>query len=124
MKTHAKPFLLYGRMRRPLIIDAPTLRKEIRQIRGRELRQPQEITVPLVIQSAWEDGLGNVGVFAVNTQANAVTLQIRVPEPGRWHAVFYTGSAREAEREAVTGDVLSWCLRPTRLEGAVFQRRD
>jgi hypothetical protein len=124
MKTHAKPFLLYGRMQRPLIIDAPTLRKEIRQIRGRELRQPQEITVPLVIQSAWEDGLGNVGVFAVNTQANAVTLQIRVPEPGRWHAVFYTGSAREAEREAVTGDVLSWCLRPTRLEGAVFQRRD
>ena len=44
------------------------------------------INMPLVIQSAWDDGLGNVGVFAVNTQANAVTLRIPVPEPGRWHA--------------------------------------
>ena len=124
MKTHARPFLLYGRMRRPLIVDAPTVRKEIRQIRGRELRQPQVINMPLVIQSAWDDGLGNVGVFAVNTQANAVTLRIRVPEPGRWHAAIYAGSTREEEHAAVAGDELSWRLSPGRLGAVVFQRRD
>ena len=35
MKSHARPYLLYGRMRCPLIVDAPTVRKEIRQIRAR-----------------------------------------------------------------------------------------
>jgi hypothetical protein len=124
MKTHAKPFLLYGRMRRPLIVDAPAVRKEIRQIRGRELRQPQVINVPLVIQSAWDDGLGNVAVYAVNTQANAVTLRVPMPEPGRWRAAIYAGSTRQEEHEAVAGDELSWRLSPGRLGAVVFQRRD
>ena len=123
MKTHAKPFLLNGRMRRPLIVDAPAVRKEIRQVRGCELRQPQVINMPLVIQSAWDDGFGNVGVFAVNTQAHAVTLRIRVPEPGQWHATIYAGSTREEQHAAVAGDQLSWHLSPGRLGTVVFQRR-
>ncbi|MCL4206148.1 MAG: hypothetical protein KJ000_26995 [Pirellulaceae bacterium] len=124
METHAKPFLLYGRMRPPLIVDAPSLRREVRQIRGRELRQPQVIDVPQVIQSAWDDGLGGVGVFAVNTLEQAVTLRVRVPEPGRWRATVHAGASREEQHDAVAGDLLSWPLSPGRLGAVVFQRRD
>ena len=88
------------------------------------MRQPQVFSVPLVIQSSWDDGFGNVGVFAVNTQASSVPVRVRVPKPGRWHAAFYTGSAREEQHDAVAGDALSWRLSPARLEAVVFQRRD
>jgi hypothetical protein len=122
MKTHAKPFLLYGRMRRPLIVDAPVVRKEIRRIKGRVLRRPQELIMPLVIQSAWHDGGGNVGVYAVNTQEKDVILKVQAPDEGRWHAMFYTGSAREDEHDVATGGELSWHLEPGRLGAVVFQR--
>ena len=122
MKTHAKPFLLYGRMRRPSIADAPTVRKEIRQMRGRQLRRPQVINVPLVIQSAWDDDHGNVGVYAVNTQQEAVTVRIAAPDQDQWHARFYTGSSLESKREAAAGEELSWRLIPGRLGAIVFER--
>jgi len=124
MKAHARPFLLYGRMRPPLIVDAPVVRREIRQIRGRALRQPQELVKPLVIQSAWEDESGNVGVYAVNTQGRAITLKVQPPDDGRWRAVFYTGSARGEECDASAGEGLSWCLEPGRVEAIVFRPRD
>ena len=124
MKTHAKPFLLYGRMRRPMIVDAPTVGKEIRQIKGRPLRRPQPFTIPLVIQSAWDDGLGNVGVYAVNTQNSPASLTVQPPDEGRWRAVFYTGSAPREDREISAGKQLSWRLEPGRLEAVVFERRE
>jgi hypothetical protein len=109
-------------MRRPLIVDAPTVRKEIRQQNGRVLHQPKELTMPLIIQSAWDDGQGNVGVYAVNTQQQAAKLRVSVPAQGRWHAVFYKGAAREQEHDVAAGEELLWHLEPERLGAIIFQR--
>lgn len=127
MKTYAKPFLLYGRMRHPLIPDAPTVQREIRQIGIRKLPAPKTITVPSVIQSAWDDGHGNVGVFAVNTQDKPVVLKVQVPGEGRWRATFYMGAAKQSEAEIVAIEKsltpetsFDWTLPPLRLCGLIF----
>ncbi|MGQ9823315.1 MAG: DUF6259 domain-containing protein [Thermogutta sp.] len=124
MKTHARPFLLYGRMRHPLIAEVPGFRKQIRQINGRPLRQPQQYTIPLVIQSAWDDGLGNVGLYAVNTHRSAASLAVQSPDEGPWRAAFYAGSVREDEQDIAAGERLSWRLEPGRLQAVVFERRE
>lgn len=127
MKTYAKPHLLYGRMRHPLIPDAPTVQREIRQIGIRKLPAPKTIIVPSVIQSAWDDGHGNVGVFAVNTQDEPVVLKVQVPGEGRWQATSYTGAAKESEVEIVAIEKsptpetsFDWTLPPLRLCGLIF----
>jgi hypothetical protein len=124
MESHAKPFLLYGRMRHPLIADTAVVRKEIRQIRGRVLNQPQVVEYPRILQSVWNDGLGKTGVFAVNTLDREVTVQVALPGPGRWRAVFYTGAERDSECEVTMGEPLPWRLSPGRLGAIVFQRGD
>jgi hypothetical protein len=124
MKTYAKDHLLYGRMRRPPIPNAPTARKEIVAAKGNKKGQTQVVTMPLVIQSAWDDGRGNVGVFAVNTQRQPVLVKVPAPGPGRWRATFYTGTKSERTETLATGASLAWSLAPGRLQAIVFTPGD
>jgi len=125
MTACARPFLLYGRMRPPLVADAPTARKEIRRIKNRELARPITIDVPRVIQSAWDDGRGRVGVFAVNTQREpAVLLKVPAPGDGRWHAAVYLGAERVSEYDVASGGDIEWRLPADRLGAVIFEPRD
>jgi hypothetical protein len=120
MRTYAKDHLLYGRMRRPLIPEVPSSRKEIAAAKGRKKGQTQIVTLPLVIQSAWDDGRGNVGVFAVNTQRQATVLKVPAPGTGRWSVSLYTGAKREHSQVVAAGAAFDWRLTPGRLQAMVF----
>lgn len=128
MKTYAKPYLLYGRMRRPLLPDVPSIRREIHRIGGRKLAKPQTITVPLVIQSAGDDGCGNVGVFAVNTMIKPAVLKVQAPGQGRWRVTAFTGATKQSAGGIVAAGTsetprasFDWTLPPLRLCGLIFQ---
>lgn len=123
MKTYAKNYLLYGRMSRPLILNAPAVEKEISQVKDRKLAQKHVIRVPQVIQSAWRDGRGNVGVFAVNTLRQDAVVRVAPPGSGRWRAILYTGAARQNEQDVAPGGMLEWRLAPGRLGAIVFKPR-
>lgn len=64
MRGRAKDFLLFGRMRRPLVAASPD--------------------ASAIIQSAWDDGRGNVGVFVVNIRNGEAALKVHAPGDGRW----------------------------------------
>ncbi len=100
MRAHAKPFLLFGRMRRPLVAESP-------------------VASP-VIQSAWDDGSGAVGVFAVNTQGDEVTVKVPTPGPGPWQAAFYLGGSPQHKKGIASGGTLEWQLPSGRLSSIVF----
>ncbi|MBN2450796.1 MAG: hypothetical protein JXR77_10430 [Lentisphaeria bacterium] len=125
MAAHAKPFLLYGRMRRPLLADVPTSRREISQVRQRRLARPQTVSVPLVIQSAWDDGSGSVGVFAVNTQSEATVLDLVAPGEHPFRAAGFVGAEPDGAdaRDLPAGGRLEWRLPPERLCSVVFTVR-
>lgn len=101
MRRHAKKFLLFGKMRRPLAQEEPT--------------------DPPVIQSAWDDEQGNVGVFAVNTQRKEMTVKVPVPGKGKWQATFYLGALPQQTQAVTAGDTLQWPLAPGRLAAIVFK---
>ncbi len=122
MRTHAKDFLLYGRMRRPLIADVPATRREIPAAKGDRKGQSRTVTLPLVLQSAWDDGRGNIGVFAVNTQDREVPLAVPAPSAGAWQATFYIGAVPQQTRTVTDGDTLQWQLPVGRLASIVFAR--
>ncbi len=124
MKTHAKDTLLYGRMRRPAIPDTPVARREIVASKGGKRGRTQHVTVPLIIQSAWDDDRGNVGVFAVNTQREPAVVQVPAPGPGRWRAHLFTGAQSERPALVANGAVLGWTLAPGRLQAIVFSPGD
>lgn len=124
MKSYAKAYLLYGRMRSPPIAGTPTVRREIREVHGRPLSQPHVITVPLVFQSAWEDARGHVGVFAVNTDRQSTTLTVPAPGSGAWQATIYLGAAQERTQPLASGATLSWHLPPARFGSYCLSKRD
>lgn len=37
-------------------------------------------------------GTGNIGVFAINTQKQEMTVDVPAPEGGPWEATFYLGT--------------------------------
>ena len=101
MKTHAKEFLLFGRMRRPLAMEDPSN--------------------PAIIQSAWDDDRRNVGVFAVNTQRQEAVLKVPAPGSGKWQATFYLGASQQQTKAVPAGASLEWRLPPGRLAAIVFK---
>lgn len=101
MKAHAKDFLMFGRMRRPLVAEPAG--------------------APAAVQSAWEDGRGNTGVFAANTHTQDVTVQVSAPGPGEWKATFYIGASRKGTQTVADGNALEWRLPSGRLASVVFE---
>ena len=122
MKAHAKPYLLHGRMRRPLIPNVPTVRKEIAAAKDGKKGAPRTVVLPLVIQSAWDDRAGNVGVFAVNTRKDETTVRVRAPPGGSWSVATYLGGSRTDTQAIPADDALAWRLPPGRLASVVFTR--
>jgi hypothetical protein len=120
MKLHAKDYLLYGRMRRPLIPSIPTARKEIVSDKGNKKGQTQIVTLPLVIQSAWDDGRGNIGIFAVNTQRQEAVLKVPAPGRGTWQAKFYLGATQQQTQTITAGNTLEWRLPSGRLASVLL----
>ncbi len=124
MKAYARDHLLYGRMRRPLIPDVPTARKDVVATKGNKKGQTQAVTLPLVIQSAWDDGRGNVGVFAVNLQRQPAVVSVPAPGPGRWRATLHVGAKTEHTATLAAGAAVAWSLAPGRLQAIVFTPGD
>lgn len=118
MHGHAKPFLLYGRMLRPLIPGIPS-----GPAPGKKGDAMARLTVPLVRQSAWDDGAGNIGVFAINTQKQEMTADVPAPDSGPWQATFYLGADRQQTLAVTPGKTLPWRLAPGRLSSIVFRRK-
>jgi hypothetical protein len=100
MRSHAKDFLLYGRMRRPLAPARPA-------------------SAPL-IQSAWDDARGNVGVFAINTQRQETVLRVPAPGDGQWEATFYVGASAQKQQVVTAGQSLEWRLPAGRLASIIL----
>ncbi len=121
MQTHAKDFLLLGRMRHPLIPNTPMAKKDLAPTKGRQQGNPQTISFPLIIQSAWDDGRGNVGLFAVNTGRQEASVQVPAPGATAWRATLYTGPTKDGSRDMAAGAHLEWRLPPGRLGTIVFQ---
>lgn len=101
MRAHAKDFLLFGRMRRPLVAEGPGASP--------------------IIQSAWDDGAGNIGVFAINTGEQEMAAHVPAPEGGPWRAACYIGESEKSARAVAAGEKLDWNLPPGRLAAIVFR---
>jgi hypothetical protein len=77
---------------------------------------------PLVIQSVWEDGQGNAGLFVINTQTSAIPFTVHVPGPGQWwKATVFTGTTKNSEQELHTSQTMTWIPSPGRLCSIVFE---
>jgi hypothetical protein len=100
MRAHAKDFLLFGRMRRPLVAESPGASP--------------------IIQSAWDDGAGNVGVFAVSTRSGETALKAQAPGDGRWQATFYLGASETQTHTLSAAATVDWRLPPGRLGSIRF----
>jgi hypothetical protein len=103
IRAHAKDFLLFGRMRRPLVPTSPGASP--------------------IIQSAWDDGSGNIGVFAVNIRDGEAALKVQAPGDGRWQATFYLGASETQTRTLTAADTMDWLLPPGRLGSIRFAPR-
>jgi hypothetical protein len=129
MKSYAKEFLSYGKMRRDLIEDAPYKIRTISKITVMKagggsqevsLATPYTEKVPLVTQSTWDDDKGNVGVFAVNMQTSDANVNVTTPEGGPWIASFYIGSSKQSVKTVVAGEKIPWRLSKGRFASVVF----
>lgn len=120
MRAHAKDFLLLGKMRHPMIPNTPMAKKESAPSKGRKSAISQTLTFPVIIQSAWDDGRGNVGLFAANTGRQETTIQVPAPDERRWRATLYTGATKDGSRQIDSGATLEWQLQPGRLGAIVF----
>ena len=116
IRAHAGDFLLKGTMRRPLITSGIPMQSNT--VDGKTYEYP------LVIQSVWEDGQGNVGLFVINTntQTSAIPFTVHVPGTGEWwKATAFTGSTKGSEQELRTGQTMTWIPSPGRLCSIVFE---
>ena len=120
MNVYSRDFLLYGRMLRPLIPGIP-LSKKFLPGENQPNRATTEISVPLVRQSAWADGSGSIGVFAINAQAKGMTVLVPAPLGGPWQVTFYLGKSAQSTKEVISGESLTWKLPPGRLAAVVFR---
>ncbi|MHB8900524.1 MAG: hypothetical protein ACYC6Y_17365 [Thermoguttaceae bacterium] len=92
--------VLLDRMRRPLAVTNPN--------------------DPPVIQSAWDDERGTVGVFAANTEPQEVMLKVPAPGPGTWRGTFYVGDAQQQVQTVAAGKTLQWPLPSGRLASTIL----
>ncbi len=99
-RAHAKPFLLFGRMKRPLATQAAG-------------HAP-------IIQSARNHWAGAVGVFAVNTKNDEATVEVPMPGAGPWRATFYVCGSQQHTKTVAGGGTLQWQLPFGRLASFVF----
>jgi len=120
MKSHAKPFLLYGQMLRPLIpdTDIPT---NITTFTDQKSGAKSDLQSPIVRQSAWRDDAGNIAVFAINTTDKEMIVHVPTPAAGAWQATVHLGPARERTEALPSGGQLRWALAPGRLASIVFK---
>jgi hypothetical protein len=123
MQAHAKDFLLYGRMLKPLIAEVPVSRKPATGKAFFEGKRSvtAEISIPLIRHSAWDDGAGSIGVFAINTQQKEMTVKVPVPGKGKWQATLYLGALPQQTQAVTAGETLEWPLAPGRLAAIVFK---
>ena len=75
---------------------------------------------PPVIQSAWDDERGRVGVFAANTQRKEVVLKVPAPGGGKWKGTFYVGDSQQQVQTVAAGKTLEWRLPSGRLASIVL----
>jgi len=123
MQAYAKGFLLYGRMLKPLLADVPVSRTPATGKAFLEGKRSvtAEISIPLIRHSAWDDGAGNIGVFAINTQPKEMTVAVPAPGGGSWRATFYLGASQQQTQAVPAGASLEWRLPPGRLAAIVFK---
>jgi len=123
MRGHAKRYLLYGKMLRPMVPDVPEVTKEQRRWKRQVFDPPRVLRLPVVIQSAWEDEAGDVGVFAVNLSAEELEVACQAPGDGAWRATYYVGGRKTAAQNVEAGVAAGWTLAPGRLHSLVLSRR-
>ncbi len=126
MQAYAKGFLLYGRMLKPLIAEGPVSRKPAK---GKAFLEgtrsvTSEISIPQIRQSAWDDGTGNIGVFAINTGEREISVDVPDPAGGPWRATFHIGASEQSSKDVISGESLTWNLPPERLAAVVFRRKE
>ncbi len=124
MKGNGKDFLLYGKMRRPVIEGIPTIKvkpKEKAYV-GTEKQQKSEMDIPSVLHSVWEDGDGNIGIFAVNLGDSAIELRLPAQGNGACDVFFDEGTPSVKRQKTIPGDMLAWEVPPKKLCSAIFRR--
>jgi len=121
MRLYAKPFLLYGRMLHPALKNVPMITVKQKRWKSRVFNPPRELHLPLILQSAWEDAGGNVGVFAINLTREERTVNCTVPGGG-WRANFYSGGKLSRTFDVNGGESLQWRIPPKRLQAIIFRK--
>jgi hypothetical protein len=97
MKTHAKDFLLYGRMMPPIVESTNG-----------------------AIHNTWDDGKGNLAVFAVDTLETNTTMSIRVPGKANKHMSVFHGNSLISTRNTTGGTLVNLDVPDWRLFSVVF----
>jgi hypothetical protein len=132
MKSHAKIFLSFGKMRKPLITDAPFEEKMIKEANVTKVEggmqkivfdKPLIEKTPLVMQSSWEDEKGNTGVFAVNNLKTNQLVTVCAPGNGVYEAAFYIGADKIKTENVANGTKLAWDIPSGRFCSIVFRKK-
>lgn len=118
IKTFAKDYLLYGKMLAPIIPDIPVINTTVNAAKHNQGETAVEW--PLVLQSAWEDENGNIGIFAVNLQKNPFVVTCPVPEGCYPQAKTYIGGNIDNTLDTSAADSIKWELFPERLQSILF----
>lgn len=119
IKTFAKDYLLYGKMLPPIIPDIPILNTTV-NITKHNRSDETAVKWPLVLQSAWEDENGNIGIFAVNLQKKSFVVHCPVPEGYYTQAKTYIGGNIDNILKIGTAEPIKWELFPERLQSILF----
>ena len=124
MKGKGKEFLLYGKMKRPVIEGIPTIKvkPKDRSYVGTEVRQKSEMDIPSVLHCVWEDGEGNIGIFAVNLEDAPIELRLPAQGDGPCNVTFDEGTPSAKQQKTEPGAILAWKVPPKQLSTAVFCR--
>ncbi len=120
MKGKGKEFLLYGKMKRPVIEGIPTIQSKVKERQYVGDSKTPTMAIPSVLHSVWEDGEGNIGVFAINTQKQETTVRVPAPGDGECLATFFLGASEQKTQPVRAGDMLGWRLPPGRLGSIRF----
>jgi len=121
MDGYARPYLLYGKMTTPPVMDVPTVRRKVEEkSRGLSLKMDD----PLVVTSAWRDEEGRFAVFAVNVTGRPLSVRCAVPtlKTERVRQCRYIGAETAGSGKSVTPETsFDWTIPPLRLCGLVFE---
>jgi hypothetical protein len=128
MKGKGKDFLLYGKMKRLTIEGIPPIEAKMKPkayidyTYPNQLRETPTMEIPSVLNCAWEDEDGNIGVYVVNLLDEAITLKLPAQGTSACDVIFTEGTHSVKQQKSKPGDILEWQVPAKKLCSAIFRK--